>query len=164
MKIKSIVGTLGAAATLVLTAGTIPAHAGAPRAGNIGWNYGMCLEIENSSTANGARAQIWSCAGQRGSYWYSRSVGSGYYEIRNSNSGKCLEIENSSTYNGARAQQWDCKGQPGSLWRISPIAEDFVKIQNASGKYLEVDGGATYNGARVQQWQNNRQQLTWAMY
>lgn len=31
---------------------------------------GKCLEIENSSTANDANAQIWRKAGQSGMYWY----------------------------------------------------------------------------------------------
>lgn len=30
---------------------------------------GKCLEVENSSSANGARVQQWTCNGQLGSYW-----------------------------------------------------------------------------------------------
>lgn len=33
-------------------------------------NSGKCLEIENSSKSNGARAQQWSCNGQLGAYWH----------------------------------------------------------------------------------------------
>ncbi|MEU7233375.1 RICIN domain-containing protein, partial [Streptomyces chrestomyceticus] len=77
---------------------------------------GKCLEIENSSTKNGARAQQWDCKGQAGAGWYLLDLGGGNWSIVNAKSGKCLEIENSSTKNGARAQQWDCKGQAGSYF------------------------------------------------
>jgi serine protease len=108
---------------------------------------GKCLEIENSSTSNGARAQQWDCLGQAGMYWRIVDVGSGYYHIVSNSSNKCLEIENSSYSNGARAQQWDCVGQSGALWTFSG-----ANIINRSGKCLEIENSSYSNGARAQQW------------
>ena len=81
---------------------------------------GKCLEIENSSWNNGARAQQWDCLGQPGMYWliYENPQGSGTFRVVNYASRKCLEIENSSYNNGARAQQWDCVGQRGAVWTM----------------------------------------------
>ncbi|MEU7154960.1 RICIN domain-containing protein, partial [Streptomyces chrestomyceticus] len=36
---------------------------------------GKCLEVENSSTKNGARAQQWDCKGQAGASWNLRDGG-----------------------------------------------------------------------------------------
>jgi hypothetical protein len=77
------------------------------------WNN-KCLEIVNSSSSLGARAQQWDCVGQRGALWRF----SGPYIINSS--GGCLEIENSSSSNGARAQQWNCVGQSGAQWTLVP--------------------------------------------
>ncbi|MGW7786453.1 RICIN domain-containing protein [Streptomyces tricolor] len=77
---------------------------------------GKCLEIENSSKRNGARAQQWTCNGQDGAKWRFVETSGDRLYIVNARSGKCLEIENSSRRNGARAQQWTCNSQAGSLW------------------------------------------------
>ncbi|WP_404960342.1 RICIN domain-containing protein [Streptomyces sp. 147326] len=119
---------------------------------------GKCLEISNSSTANGARAQQWACNGQAGSKWGMADAGGGTYYLVNAHSGKCLEIENSSTANGARAQQWDCKGQAGSKWKFYVHSGNAATVVNAkSGKCLEVENSSGANGARVQQWTCNGQ-------
>lgn len=73
---------LGGVSALVLCctmvgAGTATAAAAhnAPRAAKAGVGAfvnsrsGKCLEIENSSKRNGARAQQWTCRGQAGSKW-----------------------------------------------------------------------------------------------
>ncbi|UNO38819.1 RICIN domain-containing protein [Streptomyces sp. MST-110588] len=120
---------------------------------------GKCLEIENSSKQNGARAQQWDCNGQAGSGWRLQDLGGGAWYIINAHSGKCLEIENSSASNGARAQQWDCKGQKGakfwlddrgSYWWIRPTT-------GSSDKCLEIENSSMSNGARAQQWDCNGQ-------
>ncbi|MFH8516639.1 RICIN domain-containing protein [Streptomyces gelaticus] len=104
-----------------------------------------CLEIVNSSTSNGARAQLWTCKGQAGSIWRLKPDGT----LRNPHSGKCLEIANSSASNGARAQLWTCKGQAGSIWRLKP---DGTLRNPHSGKCLEIANSSASNGARAQLW------------
>ncbi|WP_405425250.1 RICIN domain-containing protein [Streptomyces erythrochromogenes] len=130
----------------------------APAIGYIYNQSGKCLEIENSSKSNGARAQQWDCKGQGGSKWGMADAGGGTYYLVNAHSGKCLEIENSSTANGARAQQWDCKGQAGSKWKFYVVHGQSAKVVNAkSGKCLEIENSSKSNGARAQQWDCNGQ-------
>ena len=120
------------------------------------WNHnsGKCLEIADSQTFNGARAQQWDCVGgvntQR---WFMHAVGNAW-ELRNVNSGKCLEIEDSRPDNGARAQQWDCVGIATQRWFwVSWSGEPGFRLVNAnSGKCLEIADSQTFNGARAQQW------------
>lgn len=141
-----------AASTMVMTAGASPAAADSYIAFR-NQNSGKCLEIDNSSRSNGAKAQQWDCNGQAGSRWYTRDAGGGYSYIVNQNSGKCLEIRNSSGSNGAKAQQWDCLGQAGAKWKISysnTFGASF--ITNSSGKSLEIENSSRSNGAEAQQW------------
>ncbi|MGK5631304.1 RICIN domain-containing protein [Streptomyces sp. URMC 123] len=113
------------------------------------WGQMKCLEISNSSTSNGARAQIWDCNGQAGALWRFNRNSDGSYYIVNNNSGKCLEIADSRTDNGAPAQQWSCAGIATQRWFFSA-----GHIYNAnSKKVLETNNGSSANGARVQQWQ-----------
>jgi len=114
-------------------------------------NSAKCLEIENSSPSNGARAQQWTCVGQAGAYWGLRYLDQTTFNIINLGSNKCLEIENSSSSNGARAQQWDCLGQSGARWRFG-TGNNWDLIINASGKCLEIENSSKLNGARAQQW------------
>ncbi|MER7771784.1 RICIN domain-containing protein [Kitasatospora sp. NPDC096140] len=154
--------TSAAAAGLALTGVTVAAPAPARAASEIPVfqlvNFeGRCLEVENSSTQNGARVQLWDCHNQPGSYWrFGDVAGTNYHYLVNDHSGKCLEIEDSSLSNGARAQQWDCVGQPGAIWvhlhELSYKSYDYYKILNTSDKALEVENSASFNGAPVQQW------------
>ncbi|MEU5051357.1 RICIN domain-containing protein [Streptomyces sp. NPDC021096] len=115
-------------------------------------NHGSnkCLEIDNSSDENGARAQQWGCGNQTGNLWYLDHVVNEVYMIRNY-SDKCLEISDSRTDNGAPAQQWTCnRRNDGMLWHVS-----HGKIWNHnSGKPLEIENSSRENGAKAQQWSN----------
>ncbi|MEU1286731.1 RICIN domain-containing protein [Kitasatospora sp. NPDC005856] len=132
-------------------------HAGLSATFEFPNDSGKCLEITNSSTANGARAQQWECKGQAGSKWQWQSAGDGFYNVVNVHSGKCLEIENSSTANGAAAQQWTCNGQNGAKWKLIQVRSgggmNRYKLQNHSGKVLEITNSSTANGANAQQWE-----------
>ncbi|MFD5697077.1 RICIN domain-containing protein [Streptomyces lasiicapitis] len=118
----------------------------------VNYNSGRCLEIADSSSANGARAQQWSCNGQDAARWRMSWVNSErvYFKLVNKATGKCLEIENSSKANGARAQQWACKsGVQGQIWGRGSNGR---LVNAASGKDLEIENSSKANGARAQQW------------
>ncbi|WP_171168022.1 RICIN domain-containing protein [Streptomyces sp. I05A-00742] len=111
-----------------------------------------CLEIENSSRANGARAQQWDCGRQMGALWRIIQRGSAY-QLKNEASDKCLEVENSSKKNGARVQQWDCNADSDTqLWEQIITGRGVMWINRNSKMALEVSNGSHANGARVQQW------------
>lgn len=118
-------------------------------------NSGKCLEVDGSSTENGARAQQWECLGQSGAEWLTKpSDDARYVYLVNGNSGKCLEVADSRKDNGAPVQQWDCAGLDTQKWELqSPPGARFIKNVN-SGKVLEIDGSSMDNGARAQQWDN----------
>lgn len=122
---------------------------------------GKCLEIVNSSTANGADASQWSCVGQPGAVWQlvkpTGTNDTSAYWIRNVNSGKCLEIENGWKHNGAPAQQWTCTpGVAAQLWRTGGISYTSIPGKSlynlGTQHWLEVENSSSSNGARVQQW------------
>ncbi|MEU1816457.1 RICIN domain-containing protein [Streptomyces roseifaciens] len=126
---------------------------------------GKCLEIDGSSSRNGARAQIWDCNGQSGSQWYMQWWSNGYYRLVNGASGKCLEVADSRTDNGAPVQQWDCAGNATQYWKAEYVSGRGTVFKNVnSGKVLEVENGSRSNGARVQQWNwGNAPGQAWAI-
>ncbi|MEU8545890.1 RICIN domain-containing protein [Streptomyces roseoverticillatus] len=124
---------------------------------------GKCLEIENSSTKNGAKAQQWTCKGQKGAFWRAVKVDEPYpggarYQIVNVNSGKCLEIADSRKDIGAPVQQWTCVDgvatqlwyqQDGHLTNANSFAGlEFEHMPN--GKWI--DDGAPAVGALGDWW------------
>ncbi|MFD9453331.1 RICIN domain-containing protein [Streptomyces sp. NPDC059985] len=114
-----------------------------------------CLEIENSSKANGANAQQWSCVGQSGVKWKLRPLGNDEYLIINVNSGKCLEVENGWRHNGAPIQQWTCNASLGHhRWKIEQDigSGGDLWLVNVAGYIAEVENSWTHDGAPVQQW------------
>ncbi|MFD6878449.1 MULTISPECIES: RICIN domain-containing protein [unclassified Streptomyces] len=150
-----IVAVAASAAALVLTVPGV-GHAGPPASGEylIINGSGKCLEIENSSTANGANAQQWMCVGQRGAAWRFVDLGNWTYGIVSAKSGKCLEVENGSKVNGAQVQQWDCNLNLGHhRWEYRGLDATHYTFRNVgTGKTLEVENSSGADGARVQQW------------
>ncbi|TQE19226.1 hypothetical protein Sipo8835_39790 [Streptomyces ipomoeae] len=60
---------VGASTSTAAAAHNAPLAAKAAAAAFVNAHSGKCLEIENSSKRNGARAQQWTCKGQAGSKW-----------------------------------------------------------------------------------------------
>ncbi len=153
---SSRVVAVGASAAALVLAVPGVGHAGPPASGTfrIINGSGKCLEIENSSTANGANAQQWLCVGQRGAVWRFVDLGNWTYGIVNVNSGKCLEVENGWKDNGAPVQQWDCNlNLSHHRWQYMGLDANYYGFKNvATGKFLEVENSSGADGARVQQW------------
>ncbi|WP_369212855.1 RICIN domain-containing protein [Streptomyces flavofungini] len=79
---------------------------------------GKCVEVADSSSADGAPVQQGDCAGQPGARWLLRtsSVGGGAVLVVNARSGKCLAVETRTVPggpSGPRIEQWSCTGHPG---------------------------------------------------
>lgn len=114
-----------------------------------------CLEIDNGSSSNGARAQQWSCNGQNSSKWRMVYLNNEttYFHLVNAESGKCLEIADSRTDNGAPAQQWECGNAQTMGWGWGHSDQGGMRIVNMnSSKDLEIENSSTSNGARAQLW------------
>jgi poly(3-hydroxybutyrate) depolymerase len=88
-----------------------------PPSGNqeiIGQQSGRCLDINNSTTANGTQAQLWDCNGQADQQWNVNPDGT----IKAAQSGLCLDANGQGTANGTKIQLWGCTGGANQLWRL----------------------------------------------
>jgi len=117
-----------------------------PPSGNqeiVGQQSGRCLDINNSTTANGTQAQLWDCNGGSNQRW-TYSAGKQLVVYGN----KCLGVGQSAG-NGTAAAIWDCNGQADQQWNINP---DGTITAVQSGLCLDASGQATANGTKVQLW------------
>ncbi|MEU9276289.1 ricin-type beta-trefoil lectin domain protein [Streptomyces sp. NPDC048342] len=109
----------------------------------IGQQSGRCLDINNSTTANGTQAQLWDCNGGSNQRWtYSTGKQLVVY------GDKCLGVGQSAG-SGTPAAIWDCTGQADQQWNVSP---DGTITAAQSGLCLDANGQGTANGTKVQLW------------
>src|SRR5262245_55101302 len=59
-----------------------------------------CLDVNASSTSNGAKVQQWGCNGTAAQSFTIEDRGNGVYRVKNTNSGKCLDVTDGGTSNG----------------------------------------------------------------
>ncbi|GAA1532419.1 ricin-type beta-trefoil lectin domain protein [Dactylosporangium maewongense] len=102
---------------------------------------GRCLDVPNSSTANGTQPVIWDCNGGTNQRW---TVDGQTIQAL----GKCLDAPVNATA-GAKAQLWDCNGGTNQQWTLN--ADGTVR-GTASGLCLDVDRNLTANGTVVLLW------------
>ncbi|MFE7854226.1 ricin-type beta-trefoil lectin domain protein [Streptomyces sp. NPDC057403] len=117
-----------------------------PPAGNqeiVGDQSGRCLDINNSTTANGTQAQLWDCNGGSNQRWtYTAGKQLVVYGT------KCLGV-GQSPGSGTPAAIWDCTGQADQQWNVNP---DGTITAAGSGLCLDASGQATANGTKIQVW------------
>jgi hypothetical protein len=82
-------------------------------------------------------------------YWSLVSVGSGYYQVRNSNSGKCIVVRG-NVYNTA-AVQYTC---------ASYIDQHWVIVEDTTGRYFMVQNRASGMCLVLRASENNARQVT----
>ncbi|WP_410638562.1 non-reducing end alpha-L-arabinofuranosidase family hydrolase [Amycolatopsis sp. lyj-346] len=141
---RHLIAVLAAGATVAVTAlfGANAAQAdvtGALR----GVGSGRCLDVANSSQADGALLQIYDCSGGAGQQW--TSTNSGQLTVFG---GKCLDVPGSATA-GTRVQIWTCHGGANQQWRVNADGS-VAGVQ--SGLCLDVTGAGTANGTAVALW------------
>lgn len=152
----AVVGALTVAAVAAQPAG--PAAA-APLSGRQAVEHTAatkCIDLQNSSQANGAAVQQWDCfSPSRNNQAFNLvNLGNGYYQLKFRHSGKCLDVINASTLNGTLIQQWTCiPGQHNQHFRFDLVHGDYYEIiAEHSGKCLDVINALQANGTRLQQW------------
>ncbi|TGL60622.1 ricin-type beta-trefoil lectin domain protein [Leptospira sarikeiensis] len=103
-----------------------------------------CLDISNSSTANGARIQVYNCNGTDAQKWYYDPINSFLRSKLNPN--KCMD-NGGEARDGGKIALWDCKD-------MNNMRFDFVgdSIRNRINSNFAVDANGTGNGALVSQW------------
>ncbi|NUL06010.1 ricin-type beta-trefoil lectin domain protein [Streptomyces lunaelactis] len=77
-------------------------------------SMGLCMDIANASTANGATIQLARCNGG----WAQRFTVDSTHGLVNAQAGKCVDVTDSATGNGARLQLWDCAGTSNQKWYL----------------------------------------------
>ncbi len=105
----------------------------------------LCLDVSNSSTANGARIQVYNCNGTDAQKWYYDASNS--YLRSKLNPNKCMD-NGGETRNGGKIALWDCLN-------MNNMRFDFVgdSIRNRINNLYAVDANGTSSGSNVSQWE-----------
>ncbi|WP_371105929.1 MULTISPECIES: glycoside hydrolase family 27 protein [Streptomyces] len=153
--------TGGTSSTTGQVSASVPAHGvaafrvtgGTPLAATTsrlrGDGSGRCLDVENASTAAGARVLIQDCHTAAGQLWTTWAGG----EIRVFGD-KCLDAYDQGTANGTRIITWPCNGQDNQKWTLD--ANGSIRNVHA-GLCLDVDQAGTTNGSPLILWTCNGQ-------
>ncbi|MFK0203362.1 RICIN domain-containing protein [Streptomyces lavendulae] len=158
---KAFGGVSVAAGLLVaLMPGQASAEIGGSRI--INERSGLCLEVADWRTDNGAPVRQWPCSGGANQRWGFQQAELGRWRLVNVHSGKCLEVADWRKDPGAPVRQWDCTGQVNQRWdavRSDSVADAPHEIRNVnSGQCLEIGGWSTAWGAPANQWNCGAQQ------
>ena len=78
-------------------------------------NSGKCLDVPNSSTADGANIIQYTCGTATNQQWQWQAIGS-YFRLVARHSGKCLDVVDSGTGDGADIQQYTCGSGNNQQW------------------------------------------------
>jgi hypothetical protein len=118
---------------------------------------GLALNVEGSSTADGAQIIQWPYTADtnQNDEWQVIDIGGGYSKIINRKSGKGLNVSGAALTNGAPVIQWTYTDDTNynDEWQVVDIGSGFNKILNRnSGLALNVEGISTNPGARIIQW------------
>ncbi|MFC1414796.1 ricin-type beta-trefoil lectin domain protein [Streptacidiphilus sp. N1-12] len=110
----------------------------------VGQQSGRCVDMNDSTTTNGAQAQLWDCNGRSNQRW-TYTAGKQLMVYGN----KCLDASGQGTANGTAVVIWDCNGQANQQWNINANGS-ITGVQ--SGLCLDATGTGTANGTKIQLW------------
>ncbi|MFB9240047.1 RICIN domain-containing protein [Plantactinospora siamensis] len=115
----------------------------------VGGQSGRCVDVPNSSTANGVQVQLWDCGTAANQSW-TYPAGAQLQVYGN----KCLDAYNRGTANGTQVVIWDCNGQTNQQWNVNANGT-ITGVQ--SGLCLDANGAGTANGTKLILWSCNGQ-------
>jgi glucose/arabinose dehydrogenase/PKD repeat protein len=120
------------------TFGTAPSGG----AGPIRAAGGACVDVNGSSSADGAKVQLWTCNGGANQQW-----------TRNGNTwrslGKCMGVAGGATADGSLVQLSACTGAGAQNWTAGANGS---LVNPQSGKCLDANGGSSANGTQLIIW------------
>ncbi len=141
---------------------TIDAATGAVQGANTAYNRlvarhsGKCLDVNGSSTADGAIVQQWTCGSGNNQQWQLQYASGGYYRLVARHSGKCLDVISSSTADGAAVKQYTCNSGNNQQWQLQTVSPGYYRlVARHSGKCLDVPSNSTADGVAVKQYTCN---------
>ncbi len=114
-----------------------------PRAGVVtsGAGAGLCVDADQSGTANGTAVQLWTCNATYAQDWTIAADGT----LRDL--GKCLDVSSGGSADGTRIQLWGCNGTGSQQWSVGPNGS---LVNPQSGKCLDDPNSSTSSGSRLQ--------------
>jgi glucose/arabinose dehydrogenase len=103
---------------------------------------GACVDVNGSSSADGAKVQLWTCNGGANQQW-----------TRNGNTwrslGKCMGVAGGGTADGSLVQLSACTGAGSQNWTAGANGS---LVNPQSGKCLDASGGSSANGTQLIIW------------
>ena len=114
----------------------------------------LVLDVEKSSTANGAVISQWAEHGGPNQQFFFVDRGNGAFSIHARHApNSCVDVREASTANGANVHLWKFVNGSNQRWRFKKVGNGVVIApEHASGKVLDLSGGSRENGGRVIQW------------
>lgn len=110
----------------------------------VGRQSGRCLDMFDSTIANGTQAELWDCNGGSNQAWtYTSRKELVVY------GNKCLDAYDHGTANGTKVVVWDCTGQNNQKWNVN--GDGTITNVNA-GLCLDAYGAATANRTPIVLW------------
>ncbi len=104
---------------------------------------GKCVDVNGSSTADGAKVQLWTCSGGTNQAW--TRTGQTLQSL-----GKCLNVNGGGTADGTIVQLWTCNSSSAQNWAVQPDGT----IRNGT-KCLDANGGSSADGTQLIIWSCN---------
>ena len=114
-----------------------------PAGGAITGIGGKCVDVDNASTADGAKIQLWTCNNSAAQRW--SRVGTTLRAL-----GKCLDVAGGATANGTKVQLWTCNGSAAQVWQAQ--ANGSV-LNPLSGKVLDAAEASSADGTQIHIWE-----------
>lgn len=121
-------------------------------------NSNLCLDLPNSSTAQGTQLQQYTCNGTGAQQFDILYVGNSRYEVRNVTSGQCVDLYSGWTVNSTAVQQYGCNQTAAQRWIITGIGDGSVQFKSAvdTSKVWDVSNVSTSPGASIWIWTNGQ--------
>lgn len=113
----------------------------------VGGQSGRCVDVPNSTTANGTQLQLWDCDGSTKQRW-THTSGKQLTVYGN----KCLDANGNGTANGTAVIIWDCHGGLNQQWNVN---SDGTITSAQSGLCVDANNAGTANGTKVILWSCN---------
>ncbi|MCO5995508.1 lectin [Actinoallomurus rhizosphaericola] len=109
---------------------------------------GKCVDVANSSGANGAHVQLYTCNNTNAQKWTVQGDGT------LTAFGKCMDVNNSGTADGTKVQLYDCNSTGAQQWTYDTANKALVNPE--SGKCLDDPNSTTTDGTQLQIYTCNK--------
>jgi len=112
-----------------------------------------CIDVDSSSTADGAKVQQWDCNGTNAQRFVVTPTSGGYFSIINVNSNKGLDIKEASVSANALVHQWSYGGGTNQQFRfVKEVGSEFSIRARHTDMAIDVYWGNTANGTELVQY------------